>query len=123
MKTHILALIFALSANAAANIMIKAGMRGKTIVAGGGPLDLVRTVATNPLVVGGVVLFALNVLSYAYVLTRIPLSVAYPIMTSGGFLIVVTASTLLLRETVTLPQIGGFVLIIAGVALVASQLK
>lgn len=122
MKSHVIALVFARSANAAANIMIKAGMRTKAVDAGD-PVQLLRAVIMNPLVVGGVILFALNVLSFSYVLTRIPLSVAYPIMTSGGFLIVASASVLLLRESVNVPQIAGFVMIIAGVALVASQLK
>lgn len=122
MKSHVIALVFALAANAAANIMIKAGMRAKAVSAAE-PGQLLRAVVMNPLVVGGVALFALNVISYAYVLTRIPLSIAYPVMTSGGFLIVALASVLLLRESLTAPQIVGFVLIIAGVALVASQLE
>ena len=62
MKSHILALLFALLANATANIMIKAGMRGKMEEAGD-PVQLLRIMIMSPLVVGGVVLFALNVLS------------------------------------------------------------
>jgi multidrug transporter EmrE-like cation transporter len=52
----------------------------------------------------------------------VPLSLAYPIMTSGGFLIVVTASAILLRESLSVPQMFGIALIIAGVILVASQM-
>lgn len=121
MKSHMIALAFALCANAAANVMIKAGMRARDVDLAD-PMGALRMLVASPLVVGGVILFALNVVSYAYVLTRIPLSLAYPIMTSGGFLIVVTASAILLRETLTGPQLVGIALIIVGVVLVASQM-
>jgi multidrug transporter EmrE-like cation transporter len=116
-----IALAFALIANAAANVMIKAGMRSQEVDLGE-PVAAMKMMITNPLVIGGVILFAMNVVSYAYVLTRVPLSLAYPIMTSGGFLIVVTASAILLRESLSVPQMFGIALIIAGVILVASQM-
>ena len=47
------------------------------------------------------------------------LSVAYPIMTSLGFVIVVLVSWLFLKETITLIQFTGLALIIAGVWMVA----
>ncbi len=122
MRTHVVALVFALVANAAANIMIKAGMRARDL-SPADPAGLLRAVLTSPLVLAGIVLFALNVVSYAYVLTRVPLSVAYPIMVAGGLLIVLTASSLLLRETIDLPLVAGVVLIVAGVVLVAGRLE
>lgn len=121
MKTHLFALGFALLANAAANILIRAGMAGRRIDLAQ-PGAALAMVATNPLVLGGIALFALNVLSYAYVLSRIPLSLAYPVMTSLGFVIVVGASALLLGESVDRVQIGGMALIVAGVIMVASRL-
>jgi multidrug transporter EmrE-like cation transporter len=121
LKPHMIALAFALIANAAANVMIKAGMRSQEVDLGE-PVAAMKMMITNPLVIGGVILFAMNVVSYAYVLTRVPLSLAYPIMTSGGFLIVVTASAILLRESLSVPQLFGIALIIGGVILVASQM-
>ncbi|MCB1149935.1 hypothetical protein KDK88_00185 [bacterium] len=121
MKAHVIALVFALCANAAANVMIKAGMRAREVDLAD-PAGALRLLITNPLVVGGVLLFALNVVSYSYVLTRIPLSAAYPIMTGGGFLIVVSASAILLRESLSAPQLLGIALILGGVVLIASQL-
>ncbi len=121
MKPHMIALVFALIANAAANVMIKAGMRSQEVDLGE-PVAALKMMITNPLVIGGVILFAMNIVSYAYVLTRVPLSLAYPIMTSGGFLIVVTASAILLRESLSVPQMFGIALIIGGVILVASQM-
>lgn len=122
MKIHHFALIFALLANASANILIKAGMRRLELQ--GAPLGaIVRQVATNVPVLAGVALFALNVGAYAYVLNRIPLSQAYPIMTSVGFLIVVSASVFFFGETLDIYQISGLLLIVAGVVLIATRMS
>ena len=121
MKTHLFALAFALVANATANILIRAGMAGRRIDLAH-PATALAAIVTSPLVVAGIILFALNVLSYAYVLSRIPLSLAYPVMTSLGFVIVVGASAMFLGESIDRVQIGGMVLIVAGVIMVASRL-
>lgn len=121
MKPYYIALTIALVANAFANILIKTGMRDG-LPAGAGPAVLLKSILLNPLVLGGVALFGLNVVCYAYALSRIPLSSAYPIMTSLGFLIVIGASTLFLHETLGAIQIAGLVLILSGVAMVASRL-
>ncbi len=122
MKPHVLALILALSANAAANLLIRAGMRDRPIDPAD-PVGALRQILLNPLVVGGIALFAVNVVSYAYVLSRVPVSLAYPIMTGTGFLIVVSASALWLGESLDLVQGVGLLLIVAGVVMVASRLN
>ena len=121
MRAPTVALLVALTANAAANLMIRAGMRGRPLPVTD-PAHLIRSVLGNPLVMGGIVLFALNVLCYAYALTRIPLTVAYPVMVGGGLLIVLGCSVLLLREPLSWPLVAGAVLIVAGVVLVAGRL-
>ena len=121
MKPQYIALIIALLANAFANILIKSGMKNKEIVLSD-PLSAVKQIITNPLVLAGVGLFAVNILAYSYVLSKIQLSVAYPIMTSIGFLIVVGFSVLALKEQVSAVQIIGIVMIATGVVLVASKL-
>ncbi len=122
MKPQFIALAFALVANAAANILIKEGMKAKQLGLDK-PVDLLLAIALNPLVLGGVVLFGLNVLAYSYVLSKIPLSLAYPIMTTMGFLIVVGYSAFKLHESINMTQLAGIGLILAGVVLVASQMK
>jgi len=57
--------------------------------------------------------------AYGYVLSKMNLSIAYPLMTSIGFLIVTLVSWVFLKETITLIQIGGFILILLGVWMVA----
>ena len=122
MKVHHFALIFALLANATANILIKNGMR-RLELEGAGLVLVVRQILTNGAVLSGIILFGLNVLSYAYVLNKIPLSQAYPIMTSAGFFIVVTASVFFFGETLDIYQVSGLMLILAGVTLIAVRMS
>ena len=120
-RTASLALVFALIANAAANVLIRWGMKDQ-ILSPAQPALLVRGILLNGRVMAGIVLFALNVLAYAFALSRIRLSVAYPVMTSLGLVIVMVLSYVLMGERITTVQIVGAGLILAGVLLVASQM-
>jgi len=111
--------IFAISIvlNALANILMKVGaLKDKDshqIV------DVVTNMATNPVIIAGIICFALGLAAFNYVLIKINLSVAYPINTSLGFVLVVLVSWLFLKETITPIQISGIGLIIVGVFMVA----
>ena len=110
-------LAVALVFNAVANILMKAGMRSAPEAAGAGAM-IKHYISSWPVLLG-LVLFALNVLAYTQALTKIPLSIAYPLMTSLGFLIVVAASAYFFKESISWVQGIGFALIIAGVICVA----
>lgn len=84
--------------------------------------DIFEKFVSNSFVWLGVLLFAIALLSYSYVLSPIQLSIAYPIMTSVGFLIVILVSLLYLGEKLTVLQIGAIILITLGVWLVSSSL-
>jgi len=122
---YAIALVVALVLNAGANLMIKFGMRGMdTALAGAGLLDggvmgLLRLVLRNWILLAGLVCFGLNVLFYAVALQKLPISVAYPIMTTCGFVIIVVVAGFVLGERLTLLQWVGVVAILAGVVLVA----
>lgn len=107
----------AICCNAGANILIKVGMNriGKVE----GLLPLIRKAAVEPAFIGGIVMFAMALGGYSFVLTKMNLSIAYPIMISMGLIIVIAASRFLLNEHVSMLQIVGFILIIGGVWLVA----
>ncbi len=111
-------LVLALLLNATANVLLKIGATRL------GPLEgpgLLARVAGDVYLLGGVLLFALNVVFYAAALTRLDLSVAYPIMVAGGIVIVVSVSALVLRESVTLVQSLGLMLLVIGIALVGQR--
>lgn len=80
-------LIFALVSNAVANILIKEGMKSQTLTLSD-PWGTLKAIGLNPMVIFGVTFFGLALAAYSFILSQIKLSVAYPIMTTAGFLIV-----------------------------------
>lgn len=122
---YAIALAAALLLNAAANLMIKFGMRGIELDLAGaglldnGPVGLLRLILRHWILLVGLGCFALNVVFYAFALARLPISIAYPIMVAGGFAIIVTVAGLLLHERLTPWQWIGVVAILLGVVLVA----
>ncbi|MBW2536433.1 MAG: EamA family transporter [Deltaproteobacteria bacterium] len=124
---HAIALVIALLLNAAANLMIKFGMRGiDAELAGAGLFDggfggLVRLLLRHWILLAGLLCFALNVVFYAFALQKLPISAAYPIMVTCGFAIIVTVAGLILGERLTVTQWVGVVAILAGVFLVAKD--
>ena len=116
MLKYYIFLAVALVLNAVANILMKAGMLNAPAELTP-KAQLTHYVTSWPVIVG-VCLFGLNVIAYTQALSRIPLSVAYPLMTSLGFLIVVAGSAYFFKEHISAIQIAGFALIITGVILV-----
>ncbi len=103
--------------NALANILMKLGsLKPEELTK---KSDVFWNMLTNPLIITGVISFGLALTAYNYVLTKTNLSIAYPIMTSVGYIIVILVSWLFLKETITFIQCFGFLCIIAGVWMVA----
>jgi len=113
----ILVLCGAIFANACANILMKLAMV-KT-PKDSGLVEIAKSAAKSLPAAIGVFCFIIALVLYLYVLARLPLSVAYPIMTAAGFAIVATASQLLFSESITVSRIGGFAFIVCGIYLVA----
>ena len=124
---YALALIAALALNATANLLIKFGMRGMDLeLDGASPLDggvfgLVKLLLRHWEVLAGLACFALNVVFYAFALQKLPISVAYPIMVTTGFAIIVAVAGWKLHERLTVFQWVGVVTILIGVVLVAKD--
>jgi len=92
-------------------------------IKGLGFFEIVLKMISNPFIVIGVFFFVLNLLFYVMGLTKINLSVAYPIMTSGGFLIISIFSFVYFKESINFFQILGIILIVAGITLVGYNVK
>jgi multidrug transporter EmrE-like cation transporter len=115
--SYIILLILSIIFNAVANVLMKVGMlKDKPFSS---VVELFFNIICNPFLMGGVLCFALGLAAYCYVLTKLNLSIAYPINTSVSYVIVIIASWLFLHETITFLQIAGFAFIIAGVWMVA----
>jgi multidrug transporter EmrE-like cation transporter len=111
----------ALVLNAAANILMKySALRTRELPAGAGLVEKLVT-RFHPAFVIGLGLFALNVFAYQAALRapRMKLSIAYPVMVSGGYIIILAASWLLFRERLGLVQYAGVGLILGGIWMVA----
>lgn len=111
-------LVLALVLNATANILLKMG--AARLGALGEP-GIVGRLVTNYHLLAGLILFALNVGFYVAALTRLNLSVAYPIMVAGGIVIVVSVSIWFLQEAVTAVQMVGLLLLILGIVLISQR--
>jgi multidrug transporter EmrE-like cation transporter len=66
----------------------------------------------------GLVLYGLSAVTWLWVLSKVPLSYAYPIL-ALSFPIVVALSAFTFSETISLVQAGGLALIIIGVSMLA----
>jgi multidrug transporter EmrE-like cation transporter len=110
--------VLALTLNAAANLLMKFGVvRVKADMSHG--IVPFMAVATNWRLLLGLVLFASNVVFYTFALAGIKISTAYPIMVSGGFVIISIIAWRYLDERLTRLQWTGVLLILLGVWMVA----
>ena len=66
------------------------------------------------MIVGGV-----NAFFYTKALGKIPLSVAYPVFSAGSIVLITLASIALFRETLSLKQLAGLVLLLLGILLIS----
>lgn len=121
MARYIVALVAALLLNATANLLIKASAMGPAsggVLAGG-----IKSLATNWLFLVGLVCFGLNLVAYQYALQKLQISVAYPIMVTCGYAIIVFVAGTLMGEQLLPIQWVGVVLILVGVTLVSACVK
>lgn len=110
-------LIAAIVFNALANILIKMGMSGESQHED--ILNMLKSKWLSLPIIGGIICFGFALVAYSYVLSRMNLSIAYPIMTSAGFMLIGIASWLIFKETITQGQVIGFVCIVFGIWMVA----
>lgn len=111
-------LFLALTFNAVANICIKLGSKQMALDLQqlmSEPLMLIK----NGYLVLGLCFFAAALVLYSFVLSKMSLSVAYPIMTGVGFVFVIGFSVLVLREQLFWWQWLGIASILAGVILLS----
>ncbi|MBN2196158.1 MAG: hypothetical protein JW751_25305 [Polyangiaceae bacterium] len=127
MLKHAIALVIALLLNAAANLMIRFGMRAIDLELGGaGLLDgglggALRLLFRHWILLVGLVCFASNIVFYSFALQKLAISVAYPIMVVGGFAIIVIVAGALMSERLTTIQWVGVAAILFGMTLVAKD--
>lgn len=121
MLQNVLLILTSILLSVAGQYVLKVGARqlGQVGVEDAGRAASVAwAAATNPYIFGGLAFYALGAVTWIMVLTRVPLSWAYPILALNQVLILLVAS-LFLGEQVSMVRWGGVLLIVTGVFLVS----
>lgn len=103
--------------NVAAQVALKFASAPPANGAAGGPLADPWRLATNPFFLFGLVLYAVSVINWVVVLSRLDLSVAYPLM-SVGYILTLIAGVWLFHEPISAVRIVGIITIMVGVVLI-----
>ena len=106
--------------NAGAQLLLKAGTNSVGVFAFSSE-NLVPVgwkLATEPHIIGGVGCYVISVIVWILALSRVEVSIAYP-MLSIGYVVNALAAWYLFGEAVTLARLAGIGVIIVGVYLVA----
>jgi multidrug transporter EmrE-like cation transporter len=106
--------------NAAAQLLLKAGTNriGEFAFTLGNAVPVGAKVAANPFILGGLACYAVSVVVWIMALSRVPVSVAYP-MLSIGYIVNAFAAWVLFGESLTAQKLVGIGFIVVGVWLVA----
>ena len=106
--------------NAAAQLFLKAGSNVLGVISftRAGWFDTAWKIGTQPYYWGGFVCYAVSIVVWIMALSRVPVSVAYP-MLSIGYIVNALAAWYLFGEALTLTKWMGIAVIIVGVWLVA----
>lgn len=113
-------LLFGVLLNASAQLFLKFGMDriGEFSFTLANIWPIGWKVATNYFVILGLMCYVISVVVWLMVLSRVPVGLAYP-MVSIGYIVTAIAGYFLLGETLTAARIAGIFVIILGVYLVA----
>lgn len=115
-------LLVAMSLTVTGELLLKNGMNrhGELNVSLDTLVPTAVKLFTNPFVLGGFVFVFSGALFWLAVLSRWPLSLAYPLL-SISYILGIGASVLLLKEKVSWVQLLGVLVIIVGVYLVSRE--
>lgn len=106
--------------NAAAQLLLKAGTNrvGEFAFAIDNLVPIGARLALNPFILGGLACYVVSVVVWILALSRVPVSVAYP-MLSIGYIVNAIAAWMLFGESLGAQKLVGIGFIVIGVWLVA----
>jgi multidrug transporter EmrE-like cation transporter len=106
--------------NAAAQLMLKAGTNrvGEFSFALDNLVPIGSRLASSPFILGGLACYVVSVVVWILALSRVPVSIAYP-MLSVGYIVNAGAAWMLFGESLSAQKLVGIAFIIVGVFLVA----
>jgi multidrug transporter EmrE-like cation transporter len=106
--------------NAAAQLLLKAGTNavGHFTFSAGNIIPVGLRLALDPFILGGVACYVVSLVVWIMALSRVEVSIAYP-MLSIGYVINAVAAWYLFGESITALRLTGIGFIVVGVFLVA----
>jgi multidrug transporter EmrE-like cation transporter len=110
-------LLFAVISAATGQVMLKHGMQVASARATSSGGSLVMSAVTSPWVLTGLVVFGISAIAWLGALSKVPLSIAYP-FNAIGYLVILTASIVILHERANLLTWAGSILVVSGVIIV-----
>ena len=112
--------LFGVLLNAAAQLLLKAGTNaiGHFTFSTENILPIGMKIASEPHILGGLACYVVSVVVWIMALSRVEVSIAYP-MLSIGYLVNAIAAWYLFGEAVTIMRMTGIGIIIVGVYIVA----
>jgi len=116
MKVALLLALVTVTATAVSQAMLKHGMNniGSISPSVSQVSDSARKIISEPYIVGGLVLIFIVFPLWLEVLARLPLSIAYP-MVSMGYIVAIAIGALVFKESITSLKVIGMILIIMGI--------
>ncbi|MBI2096872.1 MAG: hypothetical protein HYT40_01825 [Candidatus Sungbacteria bacterium] len=118
--TSISLLLFAVASAVSTQLIFKYWISnmGALSISLAGVFAMIWKILQSPLMLAALFLYGLGFLSWVYLLSRNSLSLVYPVVLSLNIILIFLFSRLLFHETVSLPQMAGIAVIIAGIYLV-----
>jgi multidrug transporter EmrE-like cation transporter len=107
-------LLFAVISAATGQVMLKHGMQLASAKANSTGTSLIITAVTSPWVLSGLVVFGISAIAWLGALSKVPLSIAYP-FNAIGYLVILTASIVILHERANALTWVGSLLVVSGV--------
>ena len=106
--------------NAAAQLLLKAGTNrvGEFSFALENLVPVGSRLALSPFILGGLACYVVSVVVWILALSRVPVSIAYP-MLSVGYVVNAVAAWMLFGESLSMQKLVGIGFIVIGVFLVA----
>ncbi len=110
-------LLFAVTAAAVGQVMLKHGMQIALSRAAQSGSSLAVGAATSPWVLLGLVVFGISAMAWLVTLSRVPLSVAYP-FNALGYIGILAMSILVLHERANFLTWAGSLMVVSGLIVV-----
>jgi multidrug transporter EmrE-like cation transporter len=120
----ILLILVSVVLSSGSQVLLKLGMSAQDVQLAlsesGKPLNIAIAIFSSPWVLGGLTCFGLSALFWLFVLSKIPVSTAYPFVALG---IAITAASgrFLLGESISTMKALGIILVVIGVMTVGAS--